>query len=78
MKNLDNMGLTGKSDCYGGEGGSQKTNIQGRNCVKWEAWTVCSIKSWGELAKKRGRSQKGELIPQCALCVRCLPLFKEE
>ena len=51
MKNVNILGGSLKNPTFRGEGGSQKTNVEG---IAWKggAWTVCRFK--GRLGKKEG------------------------
>ena len=53
MKALIFLGFTEKSDFFGGEGGSRKTNLEGELPKKGEggAWTFCQFKGEGLLRK---------------------------
>ena len=48
MKNFSTLGVHWKIELLGG--GSRKNNIEGGDCLKWGAWTVCWFKggAWQE------------------------------
>ena len=73
MNNFNILGVHWKIWLLRGEGGLRKTNIEGGDCLKRGAWTVCWFKR-GRFGKEEGGGvfEGGGLRTQCTLSCKIL------